>query len=138
MKNDNGCIGEIDCMHDLMLIKASKSVGPPYDIIFLYNDLQSLYILEFAIAGFTQQQINVQMLDQYLEIIGQTTYNADNLLFLHKGIARRNFRYVFKINVNLHLQEPVQFKDGILRIIFIREHSLQSKRVFKISDGTAS
>ena len=39
-------------------------------------------------------------------------------LFLHKGLARRAFKHVFKVSAELILQDQVQFLDGILTIIF--------------------
>ena len=79
---------------------------PPYNI---YKVNGSRYIIELAIAGFSEKDIEVRYADNTLTIIG-TKEEKENNSILHRGIANRNFTRTFNI------ADDVVVKDGSLKL----------------------
>tara|TARA_R100001082_G_scaffold37249_2_gene19608 strand:- start:147 stop:554 length:408 start_codon:yes stop_codon:yes gene_type:complete len=91
----------------------NKDIGyPPYDLIKGKDDQ---YILNFALAGFTKDNLNVEVKEKTLTISGSNNKNVD-IEYMHKGIASRSFERKFVLADTLHV-EDVTFNDGILQIL---------------------
>lgn len=106
---------------------------PPFNII--KNDENS-YTIEIAVAGFGQQDIDIEMDNGNLVVRGKLQ-NAEDPLeqqmldkFLVKGIANRAFTRAFKLNDEIEVKDAEIF-NGLLRIALERlipEHK-QPKKV---------
>ena len=91
----------------------NKDIGyPPYDLIKGKDDQ---YILNFALAGFTKNNLNVEVKEKTLTISGSNDKDVD-IEYMHKGIASRSFERKFVLADTLHV-EDVTFNDGILQIL---------------------
>ena len=87
---------------------------PPYNQIKL-NDKE--YILSFALAGFSKDDVSVSLDNRKLTIKGekQDTELPEGAEYLHKGIAARKFTDIFTLPEFVEVI-GAEFKDGILDI----------------------
>ena len=72
---------------------------PPYNVIEL-NDNE--WIISIAVAGFSMEDLNITLERNTLTIEGNTPKN-DEVVYLHKGIAGRNFRRAFTLADHLEV-----------------------------------
>jgi len=87
---------------------------PPYNQIKL-NDKE--YILSFALAGFSKDDVSVSLDNRKLTIKGekQDAELPEGAEYLHKGIAARKFTDIFTLPEFVEVV-GAEFKDGILDI----------------------
>ena len=87
---------------------------PPYNQIKL-NDKE--YILSFALAGFSKDDVSVSLDNRKLTIKGEKkeTELPEGAEYLHKGIAARKFTDIFTLPEFVEVV-GAEFKDGILDI----------------------
>jgi molecular chaperone IbpA len=87
---------------------------PPYNQIKL-NDTE--YILSFALAGFSKDDVSVSLDNRTLTIKGekQDPELPEGAEYLHKGIAARKFTDIFTLPEFVEVI-GAEFKDGILDI----------------------
>lgn len=88
---------------------------PPYNIRKI-DDNQ--YIIEIAVAGFTQQDLDIEISDGKLLVRGELKDTDDNN-FLFKGIANRAFTRTFVLNDEVEVKDAEIF-NGMLKIILER------------------
>ena len=113
----------------LMKIGNQSSNYPPYNFLCISKNeregdfaaCEEIYILEVAVAGFSSKYLSVTMSDRYLTIEG--VGEAVTKEYLHQGIARRNFKQIFKVHDSMRLAGEAHLENGILRLMFIREIS---------------
>jgi molecular chaperone IbpA len=87
---------------------------PPYNQIKL-NDKE--YILSFALAGFSKDDVSVSLNNRTLTIKGEKkdAELPEGAEYLHKGIAARKFTDIFTLPEFVEVV-GAEFKDGILDI----------------------
>ena len=102
--------------------KLNNSNYPPYNIVRL---AETEYAIEVAVAGFAEDELDVEVVDGELVIKGEsksnTVENAGN--YLHQGIAARNFTRTFALPDDAEVKNAT-VRNGILRVeveIFIPE-----------------
>ena len=114
-----------------LIDKASRtekqSSYPPYNVELLAEDK---YRITMAVAGFSEQDIDIESKDNSLIIIGTKAVNANNekdikdntsaRKFLHQGIAERNFERKFQLGEHVKVIGAFM-KDGLLHIDLQRE-----------------
>lgn len=74
---------------------------PPYNIKIKNKNI---YVLEIAVAGFTEEELSISLEDNYL-IIKSLKISKNNKYYLHKGIANRNFEKTFKLASNVEVNK---------------------------------
>ncbi len=87
---------------------------PPYNIRKV-NDLQ--YVIELALAGFSKDDIEVELTDGQLVIRSKDKKEEeeDSDSFVHKGIARRSFSRTYTLSDDV-VVKGADLKDGMLII----------------------
>ena len=100
---------------------------PPYNI----RKVGDQYIVEMAVAGFSESDIDIQVEGDILKVVGSITDNKDPRPYLHKGIANRGFTRTF------NLAETIEVKDaslvnGMLKI-FLEDIIPDNKKPRKIN-----
>ena len=87
---------------------------PPYNQVRL-NDTE--YILSFALAGFSKDDVSISLDNRKLTIRGdkQDIELPEGAEYLHKGIAARKFTDIFTLPEFVEVI-GAEFKDGILDI----------------------
>ena len=94
---------------------------PPYNIIQIDNDE---WLFEFAVAGFSRDEIQVTTHKGVLSIVGEKTLEEldeliDGAKYLHKGIAARKFSRSFTLPEYTEVLDA-SVADGILSISLVR------------------
>lgn len=84
---------------------------PPYNIVKI-NDNQ--YTLELAVAGFSKQEIEIELKDTTLVVSGKLKTD-DNTEYLFKGIADRAFTRTFTLADTIQVKNA-QLLNGMLKI----------------------
>jgi molecular chaperone IbpA len=92
----------------------SKTDGnyPPHNVVKL-NDTH--YVIELAVAGFAESEIDVEIKDNVLTVKGEKEKKEDEVEYLHKGISARNFVRTFPLAEHIEVRGAT-VKNGILAI----------------------
>jgi molecular chaperone IbpA len=94
----------------------SKSDGnyPPYNILKLDD---THFVVELAVAGFEQDEIDVEVSENVLTVRGERKTNTEKLepVYLHRGISAKNFSRVFTLADNMKVATAM-VTNGILAI----------------------
>lgn len=100
---------------------------PPHNVIKIDDDN---YTIEFAVAGFKPEDIDLEVMDSMLRITGG---KKDEREYSHKGISSKNFFKTFTL-ADYVVVTGSTLEDGILSIHLKRELP-ESKKPRKISIG---
>lgn len=100
-----------DRMHTLNRIEHNQVKYPPYNII---KSGENHYKVEMAIAGFTQDDLDITVEDGVMTIVGNKEQD-DDAEYLHKGIGSRSFKRTFTLADTIVVQDA-ELKDGILHV----------------------
>jgi molecular chaperone IbpA len=84
---------------------------PPHNIIKVDDNK---YVVEMAVAGFGQDEVNVEIQDGTLIVKGEKKDHAE-VDYLYRGIATRSFTKSIRLSETIEVR-GAQFKDGILKI----------------------
>jgi molecular chaperone IbpA len=97
---------EFDLRH-----KENSNVYPPHNVVKLTDDS---YVIELAVAGFCQSELNIETVEHSLVITGEKA-EKDEREYSHKGISARKFTRRFTLAEYVHVSEA-SLQDGILSI----------------------
>lgn len=111
-----------------LIDKASRadkqSSYPPYNVELLAEDQ---YRITMAVAGFSEQDIDIESKDNSLIIIGTKVANTNSAKenktprnFLHQGIAERNFERKFQLGEHVKVIGAFM-ENGLLHVDLQRE-----------------
>ena len=132
--------------HALQKFDTTQSKYPPHNIIKSDNN----YILEFALAGWKESEITVELEKNILKVTGQKSDdpkdgdmsyfsklaeepNPSDPDYVHRGIANRSFVSQFTIGDNIKIVDG-NLKDGMLTINMDSEIPEEDKpRTIKIN-----
>lgn len=114
-------------MMDLALRSSAGDTYPPYNIAQLEKHL---YQISIAVAGFTEDDIEITRQENTLFVIGQTIQDPENIKYFHKGIAGRGFEKRFQL-ANFIEIEDASMKNGLLMITLRQElpESLKPQKI---------
>jgi molecular chaperone IbpA len=87
------------------------STFPPHNII---KSLDNRYYIEIAVAGFTKNEIDIQVQEGNLFIKGEKKHKKE-VTYLHQGIGNRSFTKVITLADTIEVK-GADIKDGILCI----------------------
>jgi molecular chaperone IbpA len=104
---------------------------PPHNIIKV-NDTN--YMVELAIAGFDEKEIDITVKDGLMTIKGEKQQADNEVNYLHKGIGTRSFSKTIRLADTIEVQGAA-FKNGILSI-GLENIIPESKKPKKIEIGT--
>ena len=97
------------------------STYPPYNV----REKNDLGVIEFAVAGFAEGDLKVEVKDQTLKVSGSKEKKSEGQLkhesdFYYKGISDRTFRKSFKLHEHIRI-DGAESKDGLLKVTYKRE-----------------
>jgi molecular chaperone IbpA len=93
-----------------------KSTYPHHNII---KTGQETYLVELAVAGFTEEDINIELEKGILNIKGSKEEENDpDFEYLHRGIATRAFHKTIRLADTIEV-ESAFLENGILRIVLV-------------------
>lgn len=87
---------------------------PPHNVV---QQDETHFVVEVAVAGFAESEINVELADNVLTVTGEKVRNEDEVVpnYLHQGISNRNFVRSFTLADNIEVREAV-VENGILSV----------------------
>lgn len=90
---------------------------PPYNIAKAGTDA---YRITFAVAGFAEKDLDVQVENQTLTVRGKTAQDDAAATYLHRGIAGRSFERKFELDAHIQVTGATM-ENGLLHIDLKRE-----------------
>lgn len=92
----------------------SKSDGnyPPHNVVKLDD---THFVIELAVAGFAESEIDVELKENILTVRGERTKKEDDVEYLHRGISARNFTRTFPLAEHIKVCGAT-VQNGILAI----------------------
>ena len=104
-----------------LLDAAQKSTAadsyPPYNIEKTGEDA---YRITLAVAGFGAQDLDMEVRDSQLVVVGKGDSKGDDTEYLHRGIARRAFERRFQLADHVEVK-GADLRDGLLVVDLVRE-----------------
>ena len=112
--------------------QTTQSSYPPYNIE--KTDAET-YRISLAVAGFSDQDLNVDVKENTLSITAQKPQTEAEGRYLHRGIATRSFERHFHLADHIHVN-GASHTDGMLHIELKHEipEALKPRRI-EISSG---
>ena len=84
---------------------------PPYNIV---KHNENDYGIEVAVAGFSKEEITVEVDQDQLRVTGTKTGN-ESKEYLHRGLAARDFEQTYTLAEYMEVR-GAEVKDGMLKI----------------------
>ena len=113
----------------------SKSAGyPPYNVAEINNDE---WMISIAVAGFGMDNLDITLDKNTLTVEGKAPMGSEDVKYLHKGIAGRNFRRQFTLADHIEVANAT-LELGMLNIHLKRNvpEALQPKKIAINSTNT--
>ncbi len=111
--------------------KASAEGYPPYNIEQLGEEELRITL---AVAGFTLDDLDVTIEDNQLVIRGRNDEDGTDRVYLHRGIAARQFQRAFVLAEGIEVT-AARLEDGLLHIDLRRPTPEPEVRSIKIEKG---
>jgi molecular chaperone IbpA len=113
----NKFIGFDSLLHELeRLSNHTQDPYPPHNVIKL-DETQT--IIEVAVAGFNNADLEIELKDDVLTIIGSKKPKFGDSAYIYKGISAKRFVKSFRLSEHIEVVEATVV-DGILSIILLK------------------
>ena len=103
------------------LVERTAKVGndgyPPYNI---EQTSENSYRITLAVAGFREGDLTITVEDSSLVVRGRQTDDSEGRVYLHRGIAARQFQRTFVLADGVDVGEAV-IENGLLHIDLNRQ-----------------
>lgn len=96
--------------------KAGSEGYPPFNI---EQTSDYSYRITLAVAGFSEQDLSITVEDRQLVIRGRHKEDSEDRVFLHRGIAARQFQRSFVLADGVEVGEAVM-ENGLLHVDLTR------------------
>lgn len=113
--------------------KTGNDGYPPYNI---EQTSDCSWRITLAVAGFSEQDLSITVEDRQLVIRGRQADDCDDRVFLHRGIAARQFQRSFVLADGVEVGEAVM-ENGLLHIDLARERPESVVQTISIRKGGA-
>lgn len=121
----------LDRIFDDVWVRAQTSFGKhaiPYNVINEKKGEEIVKtILEFAVAGYTKDHIDLKIKDDQLTVKASQPVYPEHLEFIKKGITSKEFELTLNINTSIVDVENIssKFQDGILvvNLPYVKEYT---------------
>ncbi len=96
--------------------KSGNEGYPPYNI---EQTSDSSYRITLAVAGFGEDDLAITVEDRQLVIRGRQSDDSEGRVFLHRGIAARQFQRMFVLADGVEVGEAIM-ENGLLHVDLTR------------------
>ena len=96
--------------------KSGNEGYPPYNI---EQTSDTSYRITLAVAGFAEVDLSITVEDRQLVIRGRQTDDSEGRMFLHRGIAARQFQRSFVLADGVEVGEALM-ENGLLHVDLTR------------------
>lgn len=113
-------VGFDNMFDELMRVTSQQTNSnyPPHNVI---KTGENTVIIEVAVAGFAEGEIDININNRQLTIAGERKREEDDSWdYLHRGISSRDFKHVFTLAEHVEVKSAA-ITDGILRVYLERE-----------------
>lgn len=109
----------LDDLFETAFRSPQESTYPPYNIV---RTGQDAYRVTLAVAGFSENELDVTVKDNLLTVRGQASDSEQDkdVTYLHRGIARRAFEHRFQLADHVRVTGAT-LNNGLLDIQLVRE-----------------
>ena len=90
----------------------AKDAYPPHNVV---KQSDNKYEIELAVAGFSKDDINIELKEHVLSIKGDREPRRDQNMYVHKGISGRKFFKSFRLSEYAEVS-GADLTDGILTV----------------------
>ena len=111
--------------------KSGNDGYPPYNI---EQTSETSYRITLAVAGFAEDELSITVEDSSLVIRGRQTEDGDGRVFLHRGIAARQFQRSFVLADGVDVGEAV-LENGLLHVDLTRHVPESVVQTIRIKRG---
>ena len=111
----------------------SDAAYPPFNVELLNEDS---YRITLAVAGFGQDDIEIEVTDRALRITGKRADDDADRQFLHQGIAGRSFERRFQLAEHVKVT-GASLENGLLNVELAREVP-EAKKPRRIEIGSST
>jgi molecular chaperone IbpA len=116
-----------DLMDRVLSADVAQPTYPPYNI---EKTAEDAYRITIAVAGFTTEELSVEVKDGALHVSARRAPEAKERTFLHRGIATRAFERRFALADHVRVV-GASHENGLLNIDLVREtpEALKPRRI---------
>ncbi len=111
--------------------KGGNDAYPPFNI---EQTSDFSYRITLAVAGFAERDLSITVEDRQLVIRGRQTDDCEDRVFLHRGIAARQFQRSFVLADGVEVGEA-QMENGLLHVDLTRAKPETVVQTIKIKKG---
>ncbi|MBI1417819.1 MAG: Hsp20 family protein [Limimaricola sp.] len=112
--------------------KTGNDGYPPYNI---EQTSERSYRITLAVAGFAESDLSITVEDNSLVIRGRQSDDSEGRIFLHRGIAARQFQRSFILADGVDVGEAVM-ENGLLHVDLTRSVPDSVVQTIKIRKGS--
>ncbi len=117
-----------------LLERNAKSGNEGYPPFNIEQTSDFSYRITLAVAGFTDDDLSITVEDRQLVIRGRQTDDSDARVFLHRGIAARQFQRSFVLADGVDVGEA-QMENGLLHVDLTRARPETVVQTIEIKKG---
>jgi len=117
-----------------LLERTAKSGNEGYPPFNIEQTSHNSYRITLAVAGFAEEDLAITIEDKQLVIRGRQSDDSEERVFLHRGIAARQFQRSFVLADGVEVGEAL-IKNGLLHIDLTRAEPEQVVQTIKIKSG---
>lgn len=110
--------------------KLSSDSYPPYNIEQISENILRITI---AVAGFMKQELKINLEGNQLVVRGNKSDSDNEKIFIHRGIATRQFQRNFILAEGIEVDEA-SIENGLLNIDLIQPMPQEESKTIEISD----
>lgn len=111
--------------------KSGNEGYPPYNI---EQSGDGSYRITLAVAGFQESDLSVTLEDNHLVIRGRTSETTEARVFLHRGIANRQFQRSFVLADGVEVS-AAHLDCGLLHVDLVRKEPESVVQTITINSG---
>lgn len=117
-----------------MLERSAKTGNEGYPPFNIEQTSDNSYRITLAVAGFDEGDLSITLEDRQLVIRGRQRDDNDERVFLHRGIAARQFQRTFLLADGVEVSDAVM-ENGLLHIDLKRAEPENVVQTIKIKRG---
>ncbi len=117
-----------------VLERTAKSGNEGYPPFNIEQTSDYSYRITLAVAGFAEEDLSITVEDRQLVVRGRQTEDMEERVFLHRGIAARQFQRSFVLADGVEVGEA-KMENGLLHIDLSRAKPETVVQTIKIKKG---
>ena len=117
-----------------LLERSAKSGNAGYPPYHIEQTSDHSYRITLAVAGFAEADLAITVEDRQLVIRGRQSDDSDGRVFLHRGIAARQFQRMFVLADGVEVGEAIM-ENGLLHVDLTRSRPETVVQTINIKKG---